>query len=510
MMPFDTMTSPSPSPSSSKTSEECLMVTSQFSQCLATMLQNNTCVISEDTGYISWCPPCDDLYAGWTSCHCNDITVPYGIGDCMPLCTIFFWCAAKQAYDYGACAADLAALTQCGNKTQSSSTSSSPSLFVNNDKLDNDDDHTMITMKTKMDDDDAPPSPSSLPSSLPPPKVLVQQLLFTNASFPYCHVCSIVENDDGSLVAVFQAGPYEDSPQSSIWTTRKLPNAQDWSPPVIALTLKGVCSMNPSLYQNEAGVIFLTFHYGGNPDGSCNTDRWKGAYIKSLDGGVTWQNTSITYLPTGYLGGIKNKCIKLSNGAVLCPSSTESTVDTLIEFWQAHVETTNDNFTAWNTSNEIQFNYANDRFCVYYGTIQPTLTEIEPGHVLSLQRTGCGVIAQSHSYDYGRTFESPARPTSLPNPNAGIDSVLMKGQKDIGVLLAYNNSPTVRTPLSIAHSVDGGKTWEHLLDLETNTTMRFMYPAVIQSKRDPRAAHVCYTHVANRNTMAYAKLEFQN
>ena len=60
---------------------------------------------------------------------------------------------------------------------------------------------------------------------------------------------------------------------------------------------------------------------------------------------------------------------------------------------------------------------------------------------------------------------SPAEAiSSLQNPDAGIDGVDMQGQKDIGLLLLYNDSPSERNPLSLALSVDGGVSWQTVGD----------------------------------------------
>ena len=64
----------------------------------------------------------------------------------------------------------------------------------------------------------------------------------------------------------------------------------------------------------------------------------------------------------------------------------------------------------------------------------------------------------------------------------GIDGVVMENEKKIGLLLAYNNSPTLRTPLSLSHSRDMGKSWEFIADVENTPNMQFAYPTVIQSK----------------------------
>jgi BNR repeat-like domain len=80
-----------------------------------------------------------------------------------------------------------------------------------------------------------------------------------------------------------------------------------------------------------------------------------------------------------------------------------------------------------------------------------------------------------------------------------------------GMLLAFNNSTRLRTPLTLAHSVDNGLSWEHIVDLETGPG-QFAYPFVLQSKHDPNTAHVCYTYkpASGPHTIAYASIRWEN
>ena len=57
----------------------------------------------------------------------------------------------------------------------------------------------------------------------------------------------------------------------------------------------------------------------------------------------------------------------------------------------------------------------------------------------------------------------------------------MKGQPDLGMVLAFNNDPQHRTPLSVGQSFDG-KTWTRLLDIENDPSGSFEYPTMIQSQ----------------------------
>jgi len=293
-----------------------------------------------------------------------------------------------------------------------------------------------------------------------------------------------------------------------------------WTTPQLALHTPGMCDMNANLYRSQTtGRLFLTYHYGGartgiETPGSCVTDNWSGAYIYSDNGGKSWYNTSSTNFPAGLLGSVKNKCVRLSNGRVLCPSSTESTVNDVIEFWQAHIEITDDKFSSFTSSAHIKFSVGPGTICPYYGLIQPTVIE-HPSHngsVVVLMRSGCGVIAYAWSHDYGSTWDAYAGATNLPNPNAGIDAVSMADSAipDLGILVAYNPSSQQRAPLSLAYSSKFDPTaFIHLAEIETNITGSYAYPSVITDRFDPKVAHVCYSYsLGTQHGMRYARVQF--
>ncbi|KAH3763782.1 BNR/Asp-box repeat domain protein [Pelomyxa schiedti] len=338
------------------------------------------------------------------------------------------------------------------------------------------------------------------------------ELILPMGTFPYCHACSLQELHDGTIVVVFHAGSSEDAEDVAIYTSRRDPSSGVWSDVEEAVKIPGVCNMNPSLFLNDDGTLFLDFHYGSdsliNPNpNKCDPATWSGAYVSSVDGGITWSN--ITYLADGFLAGIKNKCITLSNNKVLCPSSTESgEIDNLIGVWQSHMETTDQQWVNWQRSNDIAMFSENDHYC--RGVIQPTLFELDtPGQMLALMRSSCNYLAQSSSSDYGITWPRYASPTNLSNPGAGIDGVRMYGSgSDLGFLLMMNNSTYRRCPLTLAHSGDWGATWEHVVDIETDCVGTYEYPAIVQSVTEPRTAHVCYSYNFRERTMAYARMQW--
>ncbi len=75
------------------------------------------------------------------------------------------------------------------------------------------------------------------------------------------------------------------------------------------------------------------------------------------------------------------------------------------------------------------------------------------------------------------------------------------------LLTAYNDSPTRRTPLALATSTNGGKTWTRVAVVEDAWNGSFHYPNVFyvpkdvrpcacQSVREWKHCHVLVTHLA--------------
>ena len=120
-----------------------------------------------------------------------------------------------------------------------------------------------------------------------------------------------------------------------------------------------------------------------------------------------------------------------------------------------------------------------------FGAIQPTVLVWPRQRIQLLNRSKQGKVTECWTEDGGKTF-SPMRPTTLNNPNSGIDAVMLE---DGRALLVYNDTPRGRSPLNVAVSRDG-KVWTNLLTLESEPG-EYSYPAIIQG-RDGKV-HVTYT-----------------
>jgi predicted neuraminidase len=208
--------------------------------------------------------------------------------------------------------------------------------------------------------------------------------------------------------------------------------------------------------------------------------------MTSDDGGLTWSAPRL--LRAGSLGPIKNKPIELSNGEILCPSSTEN------NGWQVHFERIRirDRGTTWDWEMTPPLNDGHK-----LAAIQPSILSHAAGNLQALGRTRQGRIFETWSADNGKTWTALAL-TSLPNPNSGIDAVTLKDGRH---LLVYNHTTKGRNPLNVAVSADG-KEWRQVLVLE-NEPGEYSYPAVIQTRDG--LVHLTYTW--NRVQIKHAILD---
>jgi predicted neuraminidase len=195
--------------------------------------------------------------------------------------------------------------------------------------------------------------------------------------------------------------------------------------------------------------------------------------MMSKDGGQSWSKPE--RLPEGALGPIKNKPVQLSNGYLLCPSSTEN------DGWKVHFEWTDYLAQAWRSSGPV-----NDGKEI--GAIQPSVLFHKGDSLQVLGRTKQGKIFEIWSEDNGEHWGKMTL-TSLPNPNSGIDAVTLKDGRQ---LLVYNHNamPKGRSPLNVAVSADG-KVWQAALVIEDEAGKEFSYPAVIQTRDG--LVHMTYT-----------------
>ncbi len=301
---------------------------------------------------------------------------------------------------------------------------------------------------------------------------LTSEFIYDKAPFPSCHASTIVECEKTPIAAWF-GGTDERDPDVGIWLSRQV--SGKWTAPVevangVQDSSKRYPTWNPVLFQPRTGPLMLFYKVGPNPE------EWWGMLMTSSDAGRTWSTPR--RLPNGILGPIKNKPIELSDGTILAGSSTER------DGWQVHFERSSDAGQKWEATPPV-----NDGKKVQ--AIQPSILIHKGGELQAVVRTDSNLIFQTWSNDGGRSW-SDMTPTTLPNPDSGIDAVTLADGRQ---LIVYNHTPKVlvgegRNPLNVAIS-DDGRQWCAVAVLEEDPGGEFSYPAVIQTA--DKLVHVTYT-----------------
>ncbi|WP_395768356.1 exo-alpha-sialidase [Aquirufa sp.] len=298
-------------------------------------------------------------------------------------------------------------------------------------------------------------------------KIQSAAFIYESAPFPSCHASTLVETPQG-IVAAWFGGTYEKHPDVAIWLSYF--QNDTWSKPVeVANGIQGNGKRyplwNPVLFQMPGKELILFYKDGPAPD------EWWGMLKRSFDGGKTW--SAAERLPKDIYGPIKNKPELLADGTLICPSSSED------HDWRLHMEFTKDGGKTWSRTEAL-----NDG--VTTSAIQPSILKLPDGKLQLVCRSENDFVLQSISADQGKSW-SALKPTTLLNPNSGIDAVTLKDGRHI---IIYNNTKKGRSPLNVAISSDG-QNWKDVAVLENEPNGEFSYPAVIQAADGK--VHITYT-----------------
>ena len=291
---------------------------------------------------------------------------------------------------------------------------------------------------------------------------------------PFAHCATLIDRGDDGLLCAWMGGSYETAPDVVLLASQLAPGADQWTPPHVIAAVDGHSLGQPVFVTRPNGDLWLFYVVIIERD-------WTSAipYLKkSSDGGQTWSEPSRLFDYPGLM--LRSRVITLDQ-RIIVPAYDENT-------WQSRMIVSDDGGVTWRlTEPMVSPN----------GNIHPTLVPLPDGRLLAYLRTGGkgGVIWRSESSDGGETW-SELMATALPNPNSGIDLLMLHSGR---MALAFNNSATHRTPLAVALA-DESERWCWLQVIEDEYA-EISYPTLAQTRDG--VLHVVYTY--KRENIHYAR-----
>lgn len=288
---------------------------------------------------------------------------------------------------------------------------------------------------------------------------------------PSNHASSIAVMPNGDLLATWFGGAHEGFPDVSLWAARRSPGGQ-WSQPYVLVSDPEKALGNSVLFVDSKSIVWLFYviKYGeGWADwGTCHI------FVQnSSDSGATWSAPRQITSELGYI--IRANAIETSDGEIMLPLYIEDPAQPM----QSVIWVSGDGFNSWHEYRVPITDPAN---------LQPSVTPLDENNYILFARhhTVPGKIWVSLSNDSGKTWKEPFK-HRLNNPDSGIALITLHSG---GLVLAWNDSKFVRTPLKVALSEDGGKTWPFEKTLES-ASGEFSYPFLVQAPDG--TIHLTYT-----------------
>ncbi|MCS6825490.1 MAG: exo-alpha-sialidase [Caldilinea sp.] len=292
------------------------------------------------------------------------------------------------------------------------------------------------------------------------------QPIFTQpADYPMAHCATLAELPNGDLIAAWFGGSYETAPDQILLTARYDLRRECWSKPQPLAVMEGKALGQPVFWVRQDGELWLFFDAIQERD-------WRSALPflqRSADEGCTWSAPQLLF---DYPGLMFRSRLCLLPGRAIIPAYDENR-------WESLMMISDDDGKSWRLTAPI---------VTPQGNIHPCPVHLEGGHLLAYLRTGGrgGVIWRTFSFDGGEHWETP-EPTTLPNPNSGIDLLRLHSDR---LLLAYNPSAERRTPLALAVA-SLREDWRPPRILE-DEAYEFSYPTLLQTRTHD--IHLVYTY----------------
>lgn len=227
-----------------------------------------------------------------------------------------------------------------------------------------------------------------------------------------CHSSSLIETEANNLCAAWKA---KKGQSYGAWVS--LFDGASWSEPAEVVHSEDLVVWTPILCKLTSGEVLLFYRIGSSP-------REVVSYLKrSPDGGKSWSKEEL--LPAGIVGPTKCHPLVLQD-KIISPSSVEvgapQAQDKAAACW---IEISEDAGRSWSKVGPIEI--PGQRF----GVIEPSLVVDSQDNIRmfcrdrSMRMGQQGWVQTAVSSDGGRHW-SALQPLSIPNPDSGIDTAVLR------------------------------------------------------------------------------------
>ena len=338
---------------------------------------------------------------------------------------------------------------------------------------------------------------------------------------PSSHAANLLALPNGDLLCTWFSGTWENESDLGIVVSRLAKGSRQWTMPQVVTHKPGWAFQNPVLFFPPAGPLWLMHTSQKAGAGQAEARMY---LLTSADMGATWSAPKLMF---DQPGAFDRQRLIVTGDTWLLPM-----------YFTPSFGITKDaeaNYSVMKISRDKGKTWQECRVPKSDGLVQPDVIQLAPDRFVAFFRSRfADWVYKSVSPD-GCAWSAPEA-TVIPNNNA---SIQVERLRNGHLVMAFNNTqaaPTkgkpgraARVPVSIALSVDEGKTWPWVRDVETGAevskepvpetlagvhlnakqlksfqdhTEAYEYPSILQT--EDGAIHVAYTF--RRRTIKYVRI----
>lgn len=201
---------------------------------------------------------------------------------------------------------------------------------------------------------------------------------------------------------------------------------------------------------------------------------------ESFDGGISWSDDKIVYKPDVGYQTLNNNRVIYYKGRIIIPVAVpgnpgnlyKSIADNMIVYYLY----SDDLGKTWSKSSDLKIDGL--------ALLEPGIEALSNGELFMNIRLNIGTILFAKSPDFGQTwkyfltkFDSPSSPQKIFRVDQSKLVMVWNNTKENYSLHGLN-----RNPLSIATTINNGKSWKIVGDIENKKGYDFSYPSITQDE----------------------------